>query len=122
VRELVCGHEVLEIQMRIDLGGRYAGMTQEILDCPNVSAGLEQVCRRGMPEHVRVDVHLEPLVLCRLGDAWLHDSRLRRSAPKQNVLSTSRLSSSSPTKRRKREVVMIYLPLARAVEPNADPG
>jgi len=51
--------QVLEVKVRIDLGGRDTGVPEEFLDAAQIVARLKKVRREGVPEqvwrHVRID-------------------------------------------------------------------
>src|SRR3990172_5206132 len=48
-----CGSH-LPRQMRVNLGGAGAAVTEGLLDNPQVDAGLQQMCRIGMAQRVNV--------------------------------------------------------------------
>ena len=49
--------EMLKIKVRVSLGGGDAGMPQKLLNRPQIPAGLQQVAREGMPQHMGVNAH-----------------------------------------------------------------
>jgi hypothetical protein len=54
--------EPLRIHVGINLGGGDIGVAQQLLDDPQVRAVAQQMCGKGMPQQMRVDVHIHPRV------------------------------------------------------------
>ena len=52
----VAGLETLDRHVRVDLGGRGGGMTEDLLDAAQVGAALEQVGRRAVADAVRAGI------------------------------------------------------------------
>lgn len=71
-----CGSH-LPRQMRVDLGGAGAAVTEGLLDNPKVDAGFQQVCRIGVTQ--RVDV------------SFLDDAAALERSPKR-TLQTARVT------------------------------
>ena len=44
--------KVLKVEPRVDLRGGDAGMPQKLLHRPQITAGLQQMAGKGMPQHV----------------------------------------------------------------------
>ena len=47
--------EVLEVKVRVDLGGGDVGVAEQLLHAAQLAARLQQVRSEGMPEQVRMD-------------------------------------------------------------------
>jgi hypothetical protein len=75
MRSVVDLRQVLEIEVRIHLGGADVGVTQELLDPAQITAGLEQVRCEGVAEHVRVYVHAQTLAARPQVDPQLNGAR-----------------------------------------------
>ena len=54
VGRVVCLSEVLKIQPGVSLRGADVGVTEELLDCAQVTAGLQNVAGKGVAQHVGV--------------------------------------------------------------------
>src|SRR5258706_9112515 len=67
--------EVLEIEVRVDLGRGDARMPEHLLDGAQVARGLQHVRSERMPQHVRVHVDVESRVRGPALDALLHLAR-----------------------------------------------
>ncbi len=61
MRFIIYVGKVLKIKMSIDLSRGDARMAQQLLDSPQVTAGLQHVRREGVSEHMRV--YREPRTL-----------------------------------------------------------
>src|ERR1700677_4811721 len=67
--------QVLEIEVGVDLSRADIGVPEKLLDPPQIAAGLEQVRREGVAEHVRMDVYAETLPARPQVHAQLHGAR-----------------------------------------------
>jgi len=54
MRMVISAGEVLEIKVRVNLGGADVGMPQQFLHRAQIAAGFQQVAGEGMPEEMRV--------------------------------------------------------------------
>src|ERR1022692_3280651 len=52
---------MLEIQMRVNLRRTDVGMTEQLLDSTQIAARFEQVRRKGMAKHVRMQLYADAL-------------------------------------------------------------
>ena len=52
--------QVLEIEMGVDLRAADAGVTEQLLHRAQIPAGLQQVARKAVAQHVRMDVNPKP--------------------------------------------------------------
>jgi hypothetical protein len=52
--------KVLLIDMRVDLGGRDIGVSEQFLDDAEIGSVAEKVGGEGMPQEVRVNIRLDP--------------------------------------------------------------
>src|SRR5690606_17309921 len=75
VRSIVDLGEVLKIKVGVHLGRRNVGVSEQFLHAAQVLAGLEQVCRKGVTEQMRMDTCAEPQVPRPLRHADLHGAR-----------------------------------------------
>src|SRR5512139_309737 len=75
VGNVVDAGQVLEIKVRIHLGGADVGVAEQLLHRAQVARRLEQVRGEGMAEQVRVHVLGQPLQAGPASDASLHDAR-----------------------------------------------
>src|ERR1700722_6106233 len=64
--------QMLEVEVRVDLGGADVRVPEQLLHAAQVAARLEQMAGEGMPEHMRMEVYAEPLPPRPPGDAQLH--------------------------------------------------
>src|SRR5690606_20388224 len=61
MRAVVDAGEVLEIEVRVHLGGADIRVAEQLLDGPQVAAGLEEMAGEGMAQHVGVHAGRQPL-------------------------------------------------------------
>ena len=52
--------QVLEVEVGVDLRAADAGVTEEFLHGTEIPAGLQQVAREAVAQHVRMDVNPKP--------------------------------------------------------------
>lgn len=52
--------EVLEIQVRIDLGGTDIGMPEEFLDSPQIATRFQQVAGKRVSQHMGMYIGRQP--------------------------------------------------------------
>ena len=64
--------EMLEIQMRVNLGRTDIGMTEHFLHSAQIATGLQHMRSKAVAQHVRMYVAIDALFYCPLFDAVLH--------------------------------------------------
>ena len=67
--------KVLEVKMRIDLGGGDVRVTEKFLYAAKFSTGFKKMRSEGMPEEVRMHGHAQALAARPLGDPDLYGTR-----------------------------------------------
>ena len=60
VRRVIHLRQVLEVEMGVDLRAADAGVTEQLLHGTEIPAGLQQVAREAVAQHVRMDVNPKP--------------------------------------------------------------
>ena len=64
--------KVLEVKVCIDLGRTDVRVSEKLLYSAQIAAGLEQVGRKRMPEHMRVYAHVDSLAPGPIVNSGLH--------------------------------------------------
>src|SRR5579871_6095276 len=84
VGAVIDARKVLEVEVRVDLGGRDVGVAEQLLHAAQVLARLQQVGGERMAEQVRVGLHVEPVAARPAGDAQLDGARAEPPALASN--------------------------------------
>ena len=71
MRSVVYLGQMLEVQMRVDLGGRDAGVPEQFLHRAQVAARLQKMRCERVPQHVWVHAHGEATISRELPQAQL---------------------------------------------------
>ena len=59
MRRVIDLGKVLKIEMRIDLRGADAGVTEQFLHRTQIAGGLQQMAGKAVTEHVRMNMHTQ---------------------------------------------------------------
>ena len=72
--------EVLEIKMRVDLGGRQVRVSQQLLDTAQISTGFKEMRSERVSEDVRVDPQADSLSARPVRNSLLYGPRSQAAA------------------------------------------
>ena len=59
MRSVIHLREMLEVEVGVDLRTADTGMAKQLLHGPQVPAGLQQMARKAVAQHVRMNVHAQ---------------------------------------------------------------
>src|SRR5215469_2635320 len=72
VGSVINAGKVLEVKVRVDLGGGDVGVAEQLLHPAQLAARLQQVRSKGVPEQVRMHAQVQSLAARPVRDARLH--------------------------------------------------
>src|SRR6266850_4061505 len=84
VGAVVYARQVLEIKMRIDLGGGDIGVAEKFLHAPQITTRFKQMGRERMSEQVWMNLHAQALALRPMVDSELDGAHAEPSAGAAN--------------------------------------